>query len=69
MTFTLSISPFWTIFCAVIVAGLTWAFWPRQSERGRGGAYSFPDIFSPLLRLTAVLLAMLVMALWKAIVS
>ena len=69
MNINVTLSLFWTIYIILVVGGLTWALFPRASERRGGGAYSFPDIFSPLLRLAAVLIVLLVGSLGKAILS
>ena len=69
MNINVTLPLFWTIYTIVAVGGFVWAIFPRADERGGGGAYSFPDIFSPLLRLAAVLIVLLVGALGKAILS
>lgn len=69
MSINVTLPLFWTIYVVTALGGFTWALYPRSSERGGGGAYSFPDIFSPLLRLAAVLIVLLVGALGKAILS
>lgn len=50
LSFTVTIG-WWIVPLAITATSLPWALWPRESERSRGGDYSFPDIFSPMLRL------------------
>lgn len=69
MNINVTLPLFWTIYTILGVGGFMWALFPRADERGGGGGYSFPDIFSPLLRLAAVLIVLLVGALGKAILS
>jgi len=69
MNINVTLSLFWTIYIAVALGGFTWALYPRADEHASGGAYSFPDIFSPLLRLAVIFIVLLIGALGKAILS